>query len=66
MPKSKTHKGVKKRIKVSSTGKLLKRSPGKSHLLSTKSSKRKRRLRKLSLVPEVERRRTIRLLKGRG
>jgi len=66
MPKSKTHKGISKRVKVSSTGKLLRKSSGKSHLLSTKSSKRKRRLRKTKLVPKIETRRTIRLLKGRG
>jgi large subunit ribosomal protein L35 len=45
MPKQKTHKGSKKRFRVSATG-LLKRSQcGKKHLNSHKTAKRKRHLR---------------------
>jgi large subunit ribosomal protein L35 len=45
MPKQKTHKGSKKRFRVSATG-LLKRSQcGKKHLNSHKTAKRKRQLR---------------------
>jgi len=46
MPKMKTHKGVKKRFKVSARGKVTHHRPGKSHLLSVKTAKRRRRLRK--------------------
>ncbi len=46
MPKMKTHKGLAKRFKVTATGKVKHPRPGKSHLLSTKSGKRKRHLRR--------------------
>ena len=46
MSKSKTHKGTKKRIRVTATGKLLRRRAFGSHLLTKKSANRKRRLRK--------------------
>jgi large subunit ribosomal protein L35 len=46
MPKMKTHKGTKKRIKVSATGKLMKKRAFGSHLLTKKSANRKRKLRK--------------------
>jgi large subunit ribosomal protein L35 len=45
MPKMKTHKGSKKRFRVSATGKLKRRQAGKKHLLSHKTGKRKRQLR---------------------
>lgn len=45
MPKIKSRKGIQKRIKISKTGKVLIKRSGKSHLLTTKNRKRKRRLR---------------------
>lgn len=42
MPKMKTHKGTAKRIKLTSTGKLLRRRAFGNHLLSKKSERRKR------------------------
>ena len=45
MPKIKTHKGSKKRFRVTASGKLKRRQAGKKHLLSHKSGKRKRHLR---------------------
>ena len=45
MPKMKTHKGSRKRFRVSATGKLKRRQACKSHLNSHKSGKRKRQLR---------------------
>ena len=42
MPKLKTRKGIAKRIKVTRTGKLMRASAWKSHLLEHKSQKRKR------------------------
>jgi large subunit ribosomal protein L35 len=45
MPKMKTHKGAKKRFKITGTGKVKRFRAFKSHILTKKSSKRKRRLR---------------------
>lgn len=42
MPKLKTHKGTAKRIKMTSTGKLLRRRAFGNHLLEKKSKSRKR------------------------
>jgi large subunit ribosomal protein L35 len=46
MPKNKTHSGTKKRIKLSARGKIMRRRAFASHLLTKKSSKRKRKFRK--------------------
>jgi large subunit ribosomal protein L35 len=45
MPKMKTHKGSKKRFRVTANGKLKRQQAGKKHLLSHKTGKRKRQLR---------------------
>jgi len=45
MPKMKTNKGIKKRFKLTKKGKVVFRSAGKGHLLTSKSRKRKRGLR---------------------
>ncbi len=58
MPKLKTHKGMKKRFKISATGKVSHKRCGSSHLMSHKSGKRVRRLRKtLTLDVAAESRR---------
>ena len=44
MPKNKTHSGMKKRVKVTGSGKLLTERAGKRHLLERKSSRLTRRL----------------------
>jgi large subunit ribosomal protein L35 len=44
MPKNKTHSGIKKRIKVTGSGKLLRQKAGTRHLLEHKSSEVTRRL----------------------
>ncbi len=44
MPKNKTHSGMKKRVKVTGTGKLLVEHAGKRHLLERKPSRLTRRL----------------------
>lgn len=46
MAKYKTHKGAKKRVKSTATGKLMRRRAFASHLLTKKSANRKRKLRK--------------------
>jgi large subunit ribosomal protein L35 len=50
MSKNKTHKGTKKRMKLTATGKLMRRRAFGSHLLTKKSANRKRRYRKLTYV----------------
>ncbi|MDR3638051.1 MAG: 50S ribosomal protein L35 [Isosphaeraceae bacterium] len=50
MPKLKTHKGIKKRFKVSATGKVSHKRCGSSHLNSHKSGKKVRKLRKKSFL----------------
>ena len=45
MPKAKTHKGSKKRFRVTAAGKLKRSQAGKKHLNSHKTGKRKRHLR---------------------
>lgn len=46
MPKLKTSRAAAKRFKVSGTGKLIRNKAYKSHILTKKSQKRKRNLRK--------------------
>lgn len=50
MPKLKTKKAVSKRVSVTGTGKIKKMKANKQHILSKKSPKRKRSLRKSDLV----------------
>jgi large subunit ribosomal protein L35 len=50
MPKMKTHKGAKKRFSVTGTGKVRRLKAYKSHILTKKTSKRKRRLRRPAIV----------------
>jgi large subunit ribosomal protein L35 len=50
MPKMKTHKGAKKRFSVTGTGKVRRLKAYKSHILTKKSSKRKRNLRRATIV----------------
>lgn len=52
MPKMKTRKAVASRFKVTGTGKLKRNRPNKSHLLTKKTSKRKRQLRQPGLVSD--------------
>ena len=50
MPKLKTRKAVSKRVSVTGTGKLKRTKANKQHILTKKSPKRKRNLRKSDLV----------------
>ncbi len=45
MPKMKTHKGTKKRFRITANGKVKHRGAGTSHLAVRMSQKRKRNLR---------------------
>lgn len=62
MPKLKTNKSVAKRLRVTKTGKLKKRSARRGHLLGKKSRKAKRKLRQSSYVSNVDARKIRRLL----
>ena len=62
MPKMKTHKGAKKRFKVSGKGKLTHRSKNLNHFLEKKSSRRKRRLSGRSEVSSADAPRIKRML----
>lgn len=53
MPKQKTNKGLKKRVKVTASGKIVGKKAGKGHLLSCKSAKRRRNLRKSLVIQGV-------------
>lgn len=60
MPKMKSHRGSAKRFSRTGSGKIKRYRANKSHLLTTKTTKRKRQLRKSALVapadvPRVER-----------
>jgi large subunit ribosomal protein L35 len=50
MPKIKTNRGAAKRFKTTGSGKIARNKAYSSHILTKKSSKRKRNLRKSSLV----------------
>jgi large subunit ribosomal protein L35 len=50
MPKMKTHKGAKKRFSVTGSGKVRRLKAFKSHILTKKTSKRKRHLRRPAIV----------------
>jgi len=62
MPKQKTRKGVAKRIRVTRTGKIMRGKAGRRHLLSSKSGKRKRKLRQKATIARADLKRTERAL----
>ena len=62
MPKQKTKKGIAKRFKITGTGKIKHYGAGGSHLLSKKSSSRKRRLKKGTLLEGKKNRKTVKRL----
>jgi len=59
MPKMKSDSGAKKRFKVTSSGKVKRRKAFRSHILSSKTRKRKRQLRKSTLVSREESKRVL-------
>ena len=50
MPKMKSHKGARKRFSLTGTGKVKRGRAFKSHILTKKTSKRKRRLRRSAVI----------------
>ena len=64
MPKQKTKRAAAKRFKVTGTGKVKRFRAFKSHILTKKHPKRKRRLRQATLVAHADERRIKRLLQA--
>ena len=62
MPKMKTHRGAAKRFKKTATGKLKRGKAYRSHILTKKSPKRKRKLRRPCLVSKGDQSRIAQLL----
>jgi large subunit ribosomal protein L35 len=60
--KLKTHRGAAKRFKKTATGKFKRASAFKRHILTSKTTKRKRGLRKSSLVAEQDQAKLERML----
>ena len=54
MPKIKTKRSARKRLKVTGTGKLMRRQGWKRHMLEAKSPKRRRKLRAPALVSKAD------------
>lgn len=50
MPKQKSHRGAAKRFKVTAGGKVLRGHSMRSHILTKKTTKRKRKLRQTTVV----------------
>ncbi|MGH9339954.1 MAG: 50S ribosomal protein L35 [Acidobacteriota bacterium] len=61
--KLKTKRAAAKRFKLTGTGKIKKRHSFHSHILTKKSAKRKRKLRKWSLVSGPDENRVKKMLK---
>jgi len=53
MPKMKTNRGAAKRFKATGSGKIVRNKAFASHILTKKTTKRKRGLRKSDLVDET-------------
>lgn len=64
MPKMKTNKAVAKRFKVTGKGKVKRGHAFKSHILTKKTAKRKRKLRKSAIAAPGDARRMKRMLQG--
>ena len=62
MPKMKTHRGAAKRLKKTATGKLKRHKAFRSLILTKKSPKRKRKLRKAGIVSKGDQKRIAQLL----
>lgn len=60
--KMKTHRGAAKRFKLTGSGKVKRNKAYKSHILTKKSAKRKRGLRKSTILTSVDNKRMLRSL----
>ena len=64
MPKMKTNRAAAKRFRRTGTGKLRRNKAYRSHILTKKTTKRKRHLRKSTLVSKADEGRIRRLIPG--
>lgn len=62
MPKMKSNRGAKKTFRKTASGKFKRKKAFKSHILTSKSRKRKRNLRHSTLVAESDSKRVARML----
>lgn len=62
MPKMKTRGSAKKRFKITGTGKILRDKAYHSHILTKKTPKRKRNLRKPIVVDKTNEKSILRML----
>ena len=62
MPKMKTNSGSKKRFTLTGTGKVKRKHAFKSHILTKKTTKQKRKLTHIALVANVDEKRVKALL----
>lgn len=62
MPKIKTSRSAAKRFRVTASGRIKRNRAGKSHILTSKEKKRKRRLRQGTLVHPADAKRMAKLL----
>ena len=62
MPKLKTHRGAAKRFKRTASGRFKRSKAYKSHILTKKTTKRKRKLDTSTLVDPSDQRRVARML----
>jgi len=62
MPKLKTHKGAAKRFKKTATGKVKRGNAKLRHILTSKKTKTKRKMRKSSLVSDGDLAKVLRMI----
>jgi len=62
MPKMKTHRGAAKRFKRTASGKIARSKTNKQHILSKKTTKRKRKLRRSTTISAADEPRIKRML----
>jgi len=64
MPKMKSTSGAKKRFKKTASGQFKRKKAFRSHILTSKSRKRKRHLRKPTLVSETEIKKVVAMIQS--
>lgn len=62
MPKIKTNRGAAKRFKTTGSGKIVRHKAFASHILTKKTTKRKRGLRKSAIVDSTNKKQVARLI----
>jgi large subunit ribosomal protein L35 len=62
MPKKKSKRALRKRVRLTGSGKIRRYHAYKSHILTKKHPKRKRHLRKAAMVAKADQRRLRRIL----